>query len=184
MRDDPMTDEQLLRSCLCGDVEEYQKIVERYRTKALAMAMIILGNREDAEDASQDTFIQVYKNLEKFDFQRSFPNWFYSILYKRCLDRLRKRNRFARFFQKIKVEPSQSFCTPQANPKFSLLDKQELLKSLKSKERISLFLWANNGYTGAEIADVLKCSPSTARVHLFKARKKIKALLESKNVAL
>ena len=107
MRDDSMTDEQLLRSCLDGDVEEYHEIVERYRTKALAIAMNILRNREDAEDASQDAFIQVYKNLGKFDFQRSFPNWFYSILYKRCLDRLRKRRRFAHFYQKIKAI---SFC--------------------------------------------------------------------------
>lgn len=179
-----MTDEQLLRSCLLGEVEEYHKIVERYRTKALAVAMNILGNREDAEDASQDTFIQVYKNLERFDFQRSFPNWFYSILYKRCLDRLRKRRRFSHFYQKIKAEPSQSFSIPPANPKFNLLDKQELVKSLNSKERISLFLWANEGYTSGEIANVLKCSPSTARVHLFKARKKIKILLENENVTL
>ena len=179
-----MTDEQLLRSCLSGDVEEYHKIVERYRTKALAIAINILRNREDAEDASQDTFIQVYKNLDKFDLQRSFPNWFYSILYKRCLDRLRKRRRFARFYQKIKVEPSQSFSVPPANPKFSLMDKQELVKSLNPKERISLFLWANEGYTSGEVANVLKCSPSTARFHLFKSRKKIKILLENKNVTL
>lgn len=177
-----MTDEQLLRSCLCGDVDEYHKIVERYRTKALAIAMNILGNREDAEDASQDTFIQVYKNLEKFDFQRSFPNWFYSILYKRCLDRLRKRRRFARFYQKIKVDPSQSFSVPSVNPELSLLDKREWVKSLNPKERISLFLWANDGYTSEEIGGVLKCSPSTARVYLFKARKKIKSLLENENV--
>ena len=179
-----MTDEELLRSCLLGDVEEYHKIIERYRTKALAIAMNILGNREDAEDASQDTFIQVYKNMEKFDFGRSFPNWFYSILYKRCLDRLRKRRRFSQFYQKIKAEPSQSFSVPPANPKFSLLDKQELMKSLNPKERISLFLWANDGYTSEEIGDVLKCSASTARVHLFKARKKIKSLLENKHVTM
>lgn len=184
MRDDPMTDEQLLRSCLDGDAEVFHKIVERYRTKALAMAMNILKNREDAEDASQEAFIQVYKNLGKFDFRRGFPNWFYSILYKRCLDRLRKRRRFVRFFHKIKAEPSQLFVVPAANPRFSLLDKRKLMGFLNPKERISLFLWANEGYTSGEIADVLKCSPSTARVHLFKARKKIKALLESKNVAL
>ena len=179
-----MTDEELLRSCLLGDVEEYHKIVERYRTKALAMAMNILGNREDAEDASQDTFIQVYKNLEKFDFQRSFPNWFYAILYKRCLDRLRKRRRFSQFYQKIKSEPSQAFSVAPPNPRFSLKDKQELMNALKPKERISLFLWANEGYTSGEIANVLRCSPSTARVHLFKARKKIKILLENKHVTL
>ena len=178
----PMTDEELLQSCLLGEVEEFRKIVERYRTKALAIAMNMLGNREDAEDASQDAFIQVYKNLRTFDFQRSFPNWFYSILYKRCLDRLRKRNRFSKFLQKMKKEPSQSLSVQPSNPSFSLIEKQELMNGLNPKERISLVLWANDGYTSEEIGDVLKCSASTARVHLFKARKKIKTFLENKNV--
>jgi RNA polymerase sigma-70 factor (ECF subfamily) len=177
-----MTDEELLQSCLTGEAEEYQKIVEKYRTKALAVAMNILGNREDAEDASQDAFIQVYKNLNAFDFQRSFPNWFYSILYKRCLDRLRKRSRFSAFFQKIKKEPSHTTCTQPSNPSFNLFEKQEMMKSLSSKERISLILWANDGYTSEEIGEVLKCSPSTARVYLFKARKKIKSMMENQNV--
>ena len=126
----------------------------------------------------------IYKNLKKFDFQRSFPNWFYSILYKRCLDRLRKRSRFSTFYHKVKSEPSHSTSVQPSNPSFNIFEKQEMMKSLSSKERISLFLWANEGYTSGEIADVLDCSPSTARVHLFKARKKIKALLENKNVAL
>jgi len=177
-----MTDEELLQRCLFGEVEEYQKIVERYRAKALAIAMNILGNRQDAEDASQDAFIQVYRNLEKFDFQRSFPNWFYSILYKRCLDRLRKRSRFSTFFHKVKAEPSQTYRVLPSNPTFDIFEKQEIMKSLNPKERISLFLWANNGYTSEEIGDVLKCSPSTARVHLFNVRKKIKSLLENENV--
>ncbi len=176
-----MTDEQLLRSCLSGDVEEYQKIVERYRTKALAIAMNILRNRQDAEDASQDAFIQVYENLDRFDFKRSFPNWFYSILYKRCLDRLRKRNRFSAVFQRVKTDPSQSFSAQPANPGFGIFEKQEMIKSLNPKERMSLFLWANDSYSSEEIGEILKCSASTARVYLFKARKKIKAVLEKEN---
>jgi RNA polymerase sigma-70 factor (ECF subfamily) len=177
-----MTDEELLRRCLLGEVEEYHKIVERYRIKAMAIAMNILGNRQDAEDASQDAFIQVYKNIKKFDFQRSFPNWFYSILYKRCLDRLRKRSRFSTFYQKIKKEPSQSYSVQPMNPTSGIFQKQQMMKSLNPKERIALFLWANDGYTSEEIGEVLKCSPSTARVFLFKARKKIKSLLENENV--
>ena len=150
----------------------------------MTMAMNILGNREDAEDASQEAFIQVYKNLEKFDFNQSFPNWLYSILYKRCLDRLRKRKRFYNFYQRMKMEPSQSFSIQPPNPSALAKLKEKLLGHLNPKERITLFLWANEGYTSAEIASVLKCSPSTARVHLFKARRKIKAMLENENVSL
>jgi RNA polymerase sigma-70 factor (ECF subfamily) len=179
-----MTDQQLLQSCLQGEVEDYHKIVEKYRTKAMTMAMNILGNREDAEDASQEAFIQVYQNLEKYDFNQSFPNWLYSILYKRCLDRLRKRKRFYNFYQRMKMEPSQSNSVQPPNPSALPKLKEKMLGYLNPKERITLFLWAGEGYTSSEIASVLKCSPSTARVHLFKARKKIKALLENENVSL
>jgi len=176
-----MNDEEVLERCLRGDAEEYHKIVEKYRSKAMAIAMNTLCNRQDAEDACQYAFIQVYQNLGKFDFNRSFSNWFYSILYKRCLDRIRKRKRFFRFYQKMKAQPSRSFSVPPVNPEFSLLKKCEWMESLKPKERISLVLWANDGYTSQEIAAVLDCSASTARVHLFKARKKIKTLLEKTN---
>ena len=178
------SDQQLVRSCLQGEVKEYQKIVEKYRAKAMAIAMNILGNREDAEDASQETFIQVYQNLERYDFKLSFSNWLYSILYKRCLDRLRKRKRFYNFYQKLKKEPSQSFSIQPSNPSAFTVIREKVLGHLNPKERITLFLWADEGYTSEEIASVLKCSPSTARVYLFMARKKIKALVEKENVSL
>jgi RNA polymerase sigma-70 factor (ECF subfamily) len=179
-----MTDQQLLKSCLEGDVEEYEKIVKKYRTKAMAIAMNMLGNREDAEDASQEVFIQVFQNLDKYDFDKSFSNWLYSILYKRCLDRLRKRKRFYRFYQRLKMEPSQEFNTQPPNPSSFSRIREKLAGYLNPKERISVHLWANEGYTSAEIASVLNCSPSTARVYLFKARRKIKLLMERENVSL
>lgn len=181
---DSMSDQQLVRSCLQGEVEDYQKIVEKYRVKAMAIAMNILGNREDAEDASQEAFIQVYQNLKGYDFSKSFSNWLYSILYKRCLDRLRKRKRFYNFYRKLMMEPSQSFSIQPLNPSAPTIIREKALGYLNPKERITLFLWAYEGYTSAEIASVLKCSPSTARVYLFMARKKIKALVEKENVSL
>jgi RNA polymerase sigma-70 factor (ECF subfamily) len=181
---DSMSDQQLVRSCLQGDVDEYQKIVEKYRAKAMAIAMNILRNREDAEDACQEAFIQVYQNLERYDVKQSFSNWLYSILSKRCLDRLRKRKRFANFYRKLKTEPSQSFSMQPSNSSALTVVREKVMRYLNPKERITLFLWADEGYTSAEIASVLKCSPSTARVYLFMARKKIKALAEKENVSL
>lgn len=56
---------------------------------------------------------------------------------------------------------------------------EDLLQKLSHKERTALYLWAYEGYTSDELSDVLKCSSSTARVHIFKARKKIKKILEN-----
>jgi RNA polymerase sigma factor (sigma-70 family) len=58
----------------------------------------------------------------------------------------------------------------------------KILEGLSPKERVALCLWASEGYSGTEIGKVMKCSPSTARVLLYKARKKIKSKMEKENV--
>ena len=70
------------------------------------------------------------------------------------------------------------------NPEESKNLSQSLLKILSPREKTALLLWAYDSYTSKEISDVLKCSPGTARVYLFKARKKIKSLLEKQNAFL
>ncbi len=177
-----MNDNQLVRECLQGETEEFKKIVEKYRGKTMAFALNILGNREDAEDACQETFLQTYRNLSRFDTQKSFSNWLLSILYKRCLDQLRKRRRFFAFYKKAKGEAEESFRSPNSRPSTQNPHFHSLLERLSPKERTTLYLWAGDGYTSIEIAEVLKCSPNTARIHLHKARKKIKSMLEKENV--
>ena len=70
----------------------------------MAAALNILGNREDAEDACQETFVQAYRHLRNYDARRSFKNWIYIILYRRCLDRLKKKRRFRNAFERAKRE--------------------------------------------------------------------------------
>ena len=159
-----------------------RKIANKYRGKIMALALNILRNREDAEDACQDAFMLAYSNLSSFDTQKSFSNWLFTILYNRCLDQLRKRRRFFKFFKKMEKEPAQLSGNRTLNQPEDKPLVRSLLKRLSPKERTTLFLWAVEGYTSGEIASVLKCSPSTARVHIFKARKKVKNVLEKKNV--
>ena len=176
-----MNDNQLVKECLRGDVEEFRKIVEKYRGKTMAMALNILGNKEDAEDACQETFLQTFRNLDRFDIEKSFSNWIFSILYKRCLDQLRKRRRFFVFYKKAKHETEGIIHSSALSPSTQNPHLHSLLERLSPKERSSIYLWAEEGYTSKEIAEVLKCSPSTARIHLHKARRKIKSLLEKEN---
>jgi RNA polymerase sigma-70 factor (ECF subfamily) len=173
-----MNDSQLVSICLQGEVDEFKKIVGKYRGKVMALALNILGNYEDAEDACQDSFIQAYRNLDRFDTRKSFSNWLFSILYNRCFDQLRKRSRFYNFFKRVKSDPSFHSVDLGSNQSSAQPLSQSILRELSPKERTVLFLWAEEGYTSEEIASVLRCSSSTVRVHLFKARKKIKSILE------
>lgn len=93
-----------IAACLQGDREAFRQIVDIYKAQVMALAMNILGNRQDAEDACQETFIQVYRNLGRFNPQKSLKNWIFTILYRRCLDQLKKKRRFQRAFNKAKFE--------------------------------------------------------------------------------
>jgi RNA polymerase sigma-70 factor (ECF subfamily) len=179
-----MEEKEIVLRCLQGNVEDFKVIVDKYRSQAMALAMNILRNREDAEDACQEAFIQVFRNLNKFRLGMSFKNWLYTILYHRCLDQLKRKRRFSRLFEKIRIESPQILVRQASNPVEKRPLPQTILKHLTSKEKTVLCLWANEGYSAQEISEVLQCSASTARVYLFNARKKIKALLEKKDAAL
>jgi len=151
------------------------------------MAINMLGNREDAEDTCQEVFIRAYQHLEEFDFKRNFQSWLCGILYNHCLDHLRKRRRFRKFLARMKRESVRSrsdFMRHPSSQPGSKVFSPNVLNELSPKERAILFLWAHEGYTSEEVASVLRCASSTARVHLYKARRKIKAILERENVAM
>lgn len=179
-----MDEKQLILSCLEGEVEAFREMVDIYKTKAMALALNMLGNREDAEDACQETFVRVYSNLDKFDLQSPFKNWFYTILSNRCLDLLRKRRRFFSFLKKMKEEYTDNTSTQSSSSSRNQPLAPKILEDLSPKERVALCLWASEGYSDTEIGKVMKCTPNTARVFLYKARKKIKSKMEKENVSL
>lgn len=179
-----MSDRELVEACLSGNEEEYRIIMERYSGKAMALALNMLRHRQDAEDVCQEVFVKVFHNLDKYDPRLDFKNWFYTVLYRRCLDHLRKRKQFTNFMVKFKNEPLRELEQGIPRPARTWQLKPNMLQDLSPKERMTLILWANEGYSGEEIASVLKCSPSTARVYLFKARKKLKAMLEGEDVVM
>jgi RNA polymerase sigma-70 factor (ECF subfamily) len=177
-----MDEKERIAACLAGRGEDFRPIVEGYGSQVFAMAMNVLGNRQDAEDVCQETFVQVFRHLAEYDPAKSFRNWVFTILYRRCLDVLKRKRRFQAAFRRISHEPghrlSADFIPPDERQDLARIVR----KHLSPKERAALALWANEGLTSAEIAEVIGCSSSTARVYLFNARRKIKTFLEKRNV--
>jgi len=171
-----------IAACLAGQGEDFRLLVDAYKSQAMAMAMNVLGNRQDAEDVCQETFIQVFRHLARFDPARSFRTWILTILYRRCLDVLKRKRRFRAAFQRISRDSGQRL-TAAFDPPAERRDLARIVqKRLSPKERAAVSLWANEGLTSAEIAGIIGCSPSTARVCLFNARRKIKTVLEERDV--
>ena len=176
-----MDDREIVTRCLDGVAGADVELVRAYGPLVLAVALNVLGNREDAEDVFQETFVQVFRHLERYDAGRSLKTWLLTIVYRRALDMTRKRRRFADFARRARTEPSALTRDPAPGPGSGAPRElpSRLLAGLSPKERTALCLWANEGYTAREISDVLGCSAATARVTLFNARRKVKAQLEN-----
>jgi RNA polymerase sigma-70 factor (ECF subfamily) len=170
---------EIIDGCLRGSPASNRAMVETYGTLVLSVALNVTGNRQDAEDVCQETFLQVFRRLDRYDPERSFKTWLLTIAYRRSLDMLRKKRRFAEFSARARFDPALSERPAAADPSGPSPLPSRLLEGLSPRERTALCLWANEGYTAKDISEVLSCSASTARVYLFNARRKIKALLEN-----
>jgi RNA polymerase sigma-70 factor (ECF subfamily) len=175
----PVDEREIIEGCLRGSSASNQAMVEAYGNLVLSVALNVLGNRQDAEDVCQETFLQTFRRLDSYDRERSFKTWLLTIAYRRSLDMLRKRRRFTEFSARARFEPAAAGRGGDPQPADPAPLPSKLLESLSPRERTALCLWANEGYTAKDISEVLACSASTARVYLFNARRKIKALLEN-----
>jgi RNA polymerase sigma-70 factor (ECF subfamily) len=84
-------DKRLINQALAGDRQAFSEIVERYKHKIYQLAYRMLGNRLEAEDVGQETFLRVFANLSRYDQSHKFSTWIYRIATNLCIDRLRKR---------------------------------------------------------------------------------------------
>jgi RNA polymerase sigma-70 factor, ECF subfamily len=174
-----MDERGMVGDCLARRSGAYQRLAEAYGPLVMSVALNVLGNREDAEDVFQETFVQIFRNLDRYDPGRSFKTWLLTIVYRRSLDVIRKKRRFSDFASRARHEPATFAGNPGPAPGGPGPLPSRLLENLSPKERTALCLWANEGYTARDISGVLACSAGTARVLLFNARRKIRALLEN-----
>ena len=82
---------QWIRLATQGDQEAFGNLVQAYQTPVYNLAYRMLGSPADAEEAAQETFLRVYKNLHRYDPERSFRSWLLSIASHYCIDCLRRR---------------------------------------------------------------------------------------------
>jgi RNA polymerase sigma-70 factor (ECF subfamily) len=86
------TDREIIQRVLDGDVRSFGILVDKHKAKAMTLAIRILKNREDAEEALQDAFVRVFRGLSSFEWKSSFSTWLYRIVYNTCATAVGKRN--------------------------------------------------------------------------------------------
>jgi RNA polymerase sigma-70 factor, ECF subfamily len=158
-----------------GDTDAFGKVVEAFQSPVYNLCYRMLGNAEDAEDASQESFWRAYQGLSKYDFQRSFGTWMLSIAAHYCIDKLRRKR--INFLSLESLLPEEDAPDTSPTPE-TVTGKnqereavQELLKTLHPEERAMIVMryWYDMSYE--EIGHSLSCSVSAVKSRLHRARR-------------
>lgn len=164
-----------------GDQEAFANIVQSYQRPVYNLCYRMLSNQEEAEDATQETFLRAYSNLHRYDTQRRFLNWILSIASNYCIDRLRRRriNWFSLEDEPIAERiPTTTEAPERAAERHAEAEEmQQWIDQLSPNYRtpIILLYWYELSYE--EIAETLKLSVPAVKSRLHRARKQIAELM-------
>ena len=167
-------DAALVGRCLQGDQSAFRALVERYQAPLFRLAVRMLGNAEDAQDATQDAFVSAYEHLATYDTRRRFFSWIYRILVNDCLNVLRAR-RPAETLDPLLAGGDDPFDLAEVEELRGRVRMALLRLTDEQREVILLRHFAELSYR--EIADAIEVPEKTVKSRLFAARQRLGELL-------
>src|SRR5262245_10730252 len=176
--DDPIVG--LILRAKSGDTTAFDQIIISHQRRVIALSWRILGNPEDARDAAQETFLRVYKHLNRFDTTQDFSGWLYRIAVNVCRDLARKRrSNQASLEAEIEAGKIAEPISPHNTEAAALIAQEQAilrraLATLSEKERAAIVLRDLEGLPTEEAARILGSSPTTVRSQIRSARVKRK----------
>lgn len=163
---------------LKGDTQYFSYFVEKYKDIVFSIAMKVLRNREDAEEMAQESFIKAFKSLHTFKGEAKFSTWLYRITYNNCISEVRKKK--IKFVSaddvQISDEPGEMNLDgiPAENRAKYV---KAALEKLPEDEYTLILLYYFDDKSVEEIGEITKMTESNVKVKLFRARKKLYAIL-------
>jgi RNA polymerase sigma-70 factor, ECF subfamily len=170
--------------------ERYAELVTRHQRRALRIALHYLRDAADADEAVQDAFVKAYLHLGTFREELPFEIWFTRILINGCLDRLKGRRRRERWMAPPPLDPNgverdMAEYLPSRGPSpedLVLADERRrrlttALTELPERQRLVFMLSHFEGRSSREVSAMTGLNESTVRVHLFRAIRRLRAIL-------
>ena len=171
-----------IKSAQGGDREAFGRLVQQHQRRILSLVFSMVRRPEEIEDLAQEIFIKAYRAIRTYNFKASFAAWISRIAVNHCYDYLRReRSSKVGYYWQIS-EDAQRAIEADAGVKEQLsLEEQatarelagRLLERAPAEDRVVLTLREIEGRPIEEIADILKLNPSTVKVRLHRARKRM-----------
>ena len=176
---DRLSDEELLEEFTRGREIAYQTLMRRHEDRIFSLAYRMTGDRSDALEATQDTFISAFKQAHKFRGEASFGTWLYRIGINACRDLLRKRKRLP----EPVADPSDEVRTAtmesaEVEAVARRVDLSRALAALPEEYRRAVALHDLGGFPYEEIASIAKVPIGTVKSRISRGRRMLAEFLE------
>ncbi len=158
-----------------GDAQAFEAVLRLHEAQVARTALRLLGNRQDAQDAAQEVFLRLHRNLRKMNDGGNLSGWLYRVTVNVCNDILRKRKATDSLDEARVALASSSEADLGRQEQRRLI--VEALATLPGKERAALTLRDLEGLSTREVAAILGSSEATVRSQISSARLKIRKIL-------
>ena len=171
-------DSACLRALTEGDRAAFAPIVDRWQTRLINFFYRSTGNRADAEDLAQETFIELNRVAARYQAQGTFSAFIFTLAHRRLIDSYRKKTRRPLEY----VDPSEYFMQSQAETTNQVREIEEAfhcaLSSLPDNQRNAILMLQQQGLSYGEIAQALDASVSAIKTWIHRARARLRQELK------
>ena len=184
----PLSDAEIVRRVLAGDTDAYAVLVERYYRRCARYAVHVIVNREDAEEAVQDTLLRAYKSLDRYEERGQFAPWLFSILANQCRSAIARSVRREQTFPDVYSDDGDhgnALPDDPSSPSLvgeSATDRLEVaLARLPAEQREALALRFGEAMTYEEMAAITGVGISALKMRVSRATARLRALFSEVN---
>jgi RNA polymerase sigma-70 factor, ECF subfamily len=183
-----MENEDLLKKLRTGDKSAFDNLVSLYANKVINTCYRFLLDKEDAEDISQEVFIEIFQSIKSFRGDSKLSTWIYRIAVTKSLDEIRKRNRKKRIIsvgKMLHLDDVAEWIAGGSMPDKSMQEKEKMdeirqaLNTLPDNQRVAFTLCKIDGYSNTEIAEMMNTTIEAVESLVSRAKKKIRKELET-----
>jgi RNA polymerase sigma-70 factor, ECF subfamily len=175
---------QWIKRAQQGESEAFGPLVQKYQQRVFSLVYHLVRRRDEVEDLAQEIFIKAFRAIRSYNFQSSFVTWLSRIATNHCYDFLRheRASRVSFYWQMGEDSQQELEAKAQSQPEDALDHEEQLaLKDLVDKllerapenDRKILLLKELQDYSVEEIAEILNLKPTTVKVRLHRARKRM-----------
>ncbi|MCV9388902.1 RNA polymerase sigma factor [Reichenbachiella ulvae] len=183
-----MEESQLVRLVIQHDEQAFKALFDSYAGMVYNTTLNLVQNQEDAEDITQEVFVDISNKIESFKMESSLKTWIYRMTCNKALEHIRKSKRKKRFGFLVSIDSDNDFLTQtdssieEGEDKVKLL--HQLIQQLPENQRLAFTLHHLDGLSYEEMAEVMETTLSAVESLMFRAKKNLKnkvALLNERN---